>query len=243
MVSSQHETQPLLDKKIDEHDGDVKDALPPPRYSFSSNDNTVAEPASAVNGLSITGSYQLDPSLPLEKTDRRGGWHRHETPPTANLQARHGNITTKIAVTGDAPCANHATIRATSRTGDITLDITEKSAARNVDIETWTRRGTTIVLLPPTFAGVIELNTCRGRLIQLPGLEEKTALLRSTEQTLSFVVGTVCGDGKDAKADFVRLSSKKGGIAVGFSGVDGEAQALENVRKELSACRRRCGSC
>ena len=95
---------------------------------------------------------------------------------------------------------------------------TEKFAGRNIDIETWTRRGTATVLLPPTFAGVVELNTCRGRLMQLSGLEGKTALLRSSDHTLSFVVGTVSGDGKGAKADFVRLSSKKGGIAVGFSG-------------------------
>ena len=112
-----------------------------------------------------------------------------------------------------------------------------------MDVETWTRWGTTIVLLPPTFAGVVELNTSRGRLMQLPGLEGKTTLLRSSDQTLSFVVGSVSTDTKGARADYIRLSSKKGGIAVGFSDADGDVQSLEAVRKELSARRRCCGDC
>ena len=47
-----------------------------------------------------TGSYELDPSLPLQKTPRCGSWHRHKTPPTANFHARHGNITAKLGVKG-----------------------------------------------------------------------------------------------------------------------------------------------
>ncbi|KZV72919.1 hypothetical protein PENSPDRAFT_649343 [Peniophora sp. CONT] len=259
---SQHETQPLLDKKTDDYNTDVKDS-PPPGYSFtSSDDDAVSNPASAVNGLSIsvhlhneiTGSYELDPALP---TNGRGTG--------ANFKSHHGNITTKLAVTGTANTPNigrnYATIRATSETGDILIDVTEMSSRRCLDVETWTRRGNTILLLPPNFLGVVGLKTSRGRLIQLPGLEGRTSITwrpsgwklsflgrewtfyprewTSFRRESSFLVGPVFESvSMDVKGiSCVRLSSKKGGIAVGFSGVDGEPQMLENVRKDLSARR------
>ncbi|KZV72918.1 hypothetical protein PENSPDRAFT_649341 [Peniophora sp. CONT] len=116
---------------------------------------------------------------------------------------------------------------------------TEKSSGRSLDVETWTRRGNTLVLLPPNFLGAVSLNTSRGRLTQLPGLDGRTSILRSSDRELFFLVGPVLESvSADVKGiDYVRLSSKKGGIAVGFSDVDGEPEMLENVRKELSARR------
>ena len=104
--------------------------------------------------LTAIGTYKLDPSLPLVKADRCGrGWHRNETLPTASFKARHGSITTKLAITGDSVCVEPATIRALARSGDILMDIvrlysqclpsdcmysssvqTEKTAERHLDV-------------------------------------------------------------------------------------------------------------
>lgn len=76
----------------------------------------------------------------------------------------------------------------------------------------------------------------RGDLVQLPGLEGKTDILRSSDHTLNFTVGSnsaaMLGDSQTPKqAGHVRLGSMRGGIAVGFDGVDND---ILKVQKRLS---------
>jgi len=206
---------------------------------------TVVAPQSSVptNGLSvftvlepIKGSWLLDPLAALSSgpsvlqtivQSRAGGRRprrfRNMTvgSPTAKFDSRHGSISTVLRVVGDSVPAV-ATIRCTTRSGNIVLELVTKSPSRMVHIDAYSRSGNISLLIPRSFSGVVELRARRGDVELLPVLASSVRIVRASDKETVVLVGNNAFPeaGPSNTGDLARLCNRSGHLRLGFCGED-----------------------
>jgi len=205
----------------------------------------VVTPPSGVstNGLnvftlikSIRGSWLLDPLAPRSARPsvlrsivqyRIGGsphGFRNMTlgRPTAKLDSRRGNISATLRVVGGADTTATATIRATTRSGNIVLELVSKSPSRIVHFDAYSQSGNISLLIPRSFSGVVELRARNGGMELLPALASFANVTRASDGETVVLIGNnaIHRVGTRRSGDHARLCSHSGRVRLGFSGED-----------------------
>ncbi|KAI9510510.1 hypothetical protein F5148DRAFT_571172 [Russula earlei] len=222
---------------------------PPPAYGSTSSSVVLASsftaPSVPTNGVHvltmlepIRGSWLLDPLAPqssspsiVEKIveNRVAGGRRSRRvrnllsgAPTAKLDSRHGNISAAFRVVGESVMPANATIRSTTRSGNIVLELVSKSPTRTVHFDAYSRTGNISLLIPRSFSGVVELRARRGDTELLPALAASARIMRASDQeTVVFVGGGAFPQaGPSSNGDLARLCTRSGLLRLGFSGED-----------------------
>ncbi|KAI0272348.1 hypothetical protein BC834DRAFT_840677 [Gloeopeniophorella convolvens] len=194
-----------------------------------------------INGLNIStmfepirGSWLLDPlaasaSTPSimqtimdGRTGRRPRRFRNVTSgaPTAKLDSRRGNIAATFRVAGESATPATATIRSTTRSGNIVLELVSKASTRSVHIDAYSRQGNVTILVPRNFSGMVELRARRGDIDILPALVSSGRVVRSNDRETIVLLGDVGPVGDASSGDLARLYTRSGRVRLGFSGED-----------------------
>jgi hypothetical protein len=159
--------------------------------------------------------------------------------PDAVFRSRRGNLSLDLATTGYVNEVAKACIQASTKSGDISLNLISGASTKpRFDVEVNTRSGTceslalcfislmistgTIILfVPPTFCGAIQLHTRTGDLNFLPGIASGIQVVKSSDTEYLVLVGKQQPVGlQQAPADFCRLRTRTGNIIVGERGKD-----------------------
>ncbi|KAJ7334177.1 hypothetical protein DFH08DRAFT_301108 [Mycena albidolilacea] len=142
--------------------------------------------------------------------------------PDAVFRSRRGNISLDLATTGYANEVAKACIQASTKSGDISLNLISGASTKpRFDVEVNTRSGTIILFVPPTFCGAIQLHTRTGDLNFLPGIASGIQVVKSSDTEYLVLVGKQQPVGsQQALADFCRLRTRTGNIIVGERGKD-----------------------
>ncbi|KAI0046991.1 hypothetical protein FA95DRAFT_1606456 [Auriscalpium vulgare] len=223
------------------------DAAPP---DYSAAEHAIGASTSGgdspVNGLtvatrrdSINGTWMLDPFAPASTTslltsvvsaiNGRGGRRRRQrdiastlSSPAATFSTRHGSITARLAIVGDALSPARAGVKATTRDRKIDIDLFAKAPSKFIDLDVYSRKGRVLVMIPRTYSGIVDLSSRRGDVTVLPVLSAAARVVRAAGREVSILVGD---DGQAAGsssqfADHMHLYSRRGSVTVGFSGED-----------------------
>jgi hypothetical protein len=142
--------------------------------------------------------------------------------PTAKLDSRHGNIFATFGVVGESTVPATATIRTTTRNGNITLELASKSPWRTVHFDAYSRTGNITLLIPRGFSGLVELRGRRGDVELLPALAAYARVQRATNSETIVLIGDAAPPtpGVTGVGDLARLYSRSGRLRLGFSGED-----------------------
>ncbi|KAH9000103.1 hypothetical protein EDB92DRAFT_1812530 [Lactarius akahatsu] len=214
----------------------------PPSYAPASTSSAVP-PDVPTNGVNVStvfetirGSWLLDPlaaqstnqSLLQLLVENRAGrrprrFHNITTgAPTAKLDSRRGNIFATLRVEGELAVPATATIRSTTRTGNIVLELVYKSPSRTVNFDAYSRTGNISLLIPRSFSGLVELRGRRGDIELLPALAAFARVERATNSETVVLIGGVPlpTPGLTSTGDLARLYSHSGRLRLGFIGED-----------------------
>jgi len=184
----------------------------------------------------IRGSWLLDPLAPQSsetsifqtivqhRVGRRPRRSRNMTlgTATAKLDSRHGNISAALRVVGESPTTATATIRVTTRSGNIVLELISKSPTRMVHFDAYSRSGNISLLIPRSFSGVVELRARNGGMELLPALASSARIMRASDRETVVLVGNnaIPQVGASGTGDLARLCARSGNVRLGFSGED-----------------------
>ncbi|KAH9004503.1 hypothetical protein EDB86DRAFT_1949935 [Lactarius hatsudake] len=213
----------------------------PPSYAPASTSSV--QPDVPTNGVNVStvfetirGSWLLDPlaaqstnqSLLQLLVENRAGrrprrFHNMTAgAPTAKLDSRRGNIFATLRVEGELSVPATATIRSTTRTGNIVLELVYKSPSRTVNFDAYSRTGNISLLIPRSFSGLVELRGRRGDIELLPALAAFARVERATNSETVVLIGNVPSPtpGLTSTGDLARLYSHSGRLRLGFIGED-----------------------
>ncbi|KAF8493197.1 hypothetical protein F5888DRAFT_841692 [Russula emetica] len=185
----------------------------------------------------IRGSWLLDPLAPQSSgtsvlqtivQNRGAGRRPHRVrnmtlgTPTAKLDSRHGNISAALRVVGESAMTATATIRTTTRSGNIVLELVSKSPTRTVHFDAYSRSGNISLLIPRSFSGIVELRARNGGMELLPALASSARIMRTSDKETVVLVGNnaIPQVGASPSGDLARLSARSGSVRLGFSGED-----------------------
>ncbi|KAI9464440.1 hypothetical protein BJY52DRAFT_1184186 [Lactarius psammicola] len=232
----------------------------PPPYAPPSTSLAVPSgvPTNGVNVSTlfetIRGSWLLDPlaaqssnhSLLQVLVENRAGrrprrFHNMTVgAPTAKLDSRRGNIFATLRVVGESTVPATATIRSTTRTGNVVLELVSKSPSRTVHFDAYSRTGNISLLIPRSFSGLVELRGRRGDIELLPALAAFARVERATNSETVVLIGNVAPPtpGLTSIGDLARLYSLSGRLRLGFSGEDSfteNGSVIGQIFQRLSA--------
>jgi len=214
--------------------------------SLSRNTQPVVPFSAPINGLHmytkhdpIRGAWSLDPLAPQvpepglvqmfldgqpAKKKKRCCRSRSSkaVPPTAKLASRHGSIQAKLRVLGDSVVHSLTTIRAESRSGNVTLDLVSIAPTRTVHVDAYSRKGSVTLLVPRSYCGLVQLSSRHGPVVILPALAASGRVIstKNRETTVLLGDGPMPAMGADGITDTARLYSRHGRVRLGFSGED-----------------------
>jgi len=201
-------------------------------------------PSVPTNGLNIftviepiRGSWLLDPLAPQpsgpsilqtvvqHRAGRRPRRFRNMIlgTTTAKLDSRHGDISAALRVVGESAMTATATIRTTTRSGNIVLELVSKSPTRTVHFDAYSRSGNISLLIPRSFSGVVELRAQSGGMELLPALASSASIMRTSDRETAVLVGNNAIPQVGASGttgDLARLCARSGRVRLGFSGED-----------------------
>ncbi|KAI0308883.1 hypothetical protein OF83DRAFT_1288808 [Amylostereum chailletii] len=190
----------------------------------------------------ISGSWRIDPSMPppppgilaevlqafVQRRRRRetrrarlsDGLQTGGVEPNVSFDSLQGAIVADLGFVGKYP--TKSTVRATTRNGNVFIDLFEKSPGQIVDIEVYSSRGNSTLLLPPTFSGTVDIHTRHGKIDLLPGLSRHARVISSSRHDIRILVDRVgdqpaMGGTSLQHADVARLASRMGNFRVGLS--------------------------
>ncbi|KAJ7890493.1 hypothetical protein B0H14DRAFT_2689505 [Mycena olivaceomarginata] len=151
----------------------------------------------------ITGTYYINPQNLMSEIKGRRKKRKLKSIPDAVFRSRRGNLSLDLATTGYANEVAKACIQASTKSGDISLNLISGASTKpRFDVEVNTRSGTIILFVPPTFCGAIQLHTRTDtEYLVLVGKQQPVGL-------------------QQAPADFCRLRTRTGNIIVGERGKD-----------------------
>jgi len=219
--------------------------------SRSGNMLPVAAPPPSVptNGVSVAtvidpirGSWLLDPlaapssgssilqAIVATSTERRPRRLRNITmgAPTGKFTSRLGNISASFRVVAQAATPATATIQATTRSGNIIMELVSKSPTRTVHFDAYSRMGNVSLLIPRSFSGFVELRARSGKIDLLPALASSARVVRMTDRETVVHIGNepVPQVGFTSTGDLARLYARSGRLRIGFSGEDSFIETL-----------------
>nr|GAT45710.1 predicted protein [Mycena chlorophos] len=173
----------------------------------------------------ISGTYYVSPHTvatpPATGRRRRRKQKRKQLVPDAVFRSRRGNLALDLGTTGYASENAAASIAASTRSGNISMNLIAGAAVRpRFDVEISTRSGNVVLFIPPTFSGAIQLHTKRGEMQFLPGITSEMRVVKATETEYLVFVGAQHIGGEQTPADFCRLRTRRGNIMVGIRGKD-----------------------
>ncbi|KAI9433594.1 hypothetical protein H4582DRAFT_2082223 [Lactarius indigo] len=216
---------------------------PPPYTPAPASASLAVPPTVPTNGVNVStvfetirGSWLLDPLAPQSTNqsllqllvENRAGrrprrFHNMTVgAPTAKLDSRRGNIFATLRVGGESAVPAIATIRSTTRSGNIVLELVSKSPSRVVHFDAYSRMGNISLLIPRSFSGLVELRGRRGDIELLPALAAFARVERATNSDTVVLIGNVPPPtpGLTSTGDLARLYSRSGRLRLGFSGED-----------------------
>ncbi|KAJ7247634.1 hypothetical protein B0H12DRAFT_738500 [Mycena haematopus] len=158
--------------------------------------------------------------------------------PDAVFRSRRGNLSLDIATTGYASDVPKAFIEASTKSGNISLNLISGADTKpRFDVEANTRSGTIVLFVPNTFSGAIQLHTKTGDLTFLPGLASGIQIIKSSDNEYLVLVGKQqqAVGLQPAYADFCRLRTRTGNIIVGERGKDTYVKTT-SVWQKLGDC-------
>jgi len=173
----------------------------------------------------ITGTYYIEPKNVTELVSRRKKRkNKIKHIPDAVFRTKRGNITLDLATTGHANEVAKASVVASTKSGNISLNLISGAESRpRFDLEANTRSGNIVLFVPNTFAGAIQLHTKRGNIDFLAGIASGMQVVKSTDTEYLVLVGNQGRQqplGSSQPADFCRLRTRTGNIIVGERGKD-----------------------
>ncbi|KAJ7043653.1 hypothetical protein C8F04DRAFT_1072862 [Mycena alexandri] len=170
----------------------------------------------------INGTYYIKPkNLNKEVPTRRKQRQKFRPIPDAVFRSRRGDLSLDLATTGYASETPKAVVVASSKSGDISLNLISGGDIKpRFDLEVETHGGNIILFVPPTFSGAVQLHTKTGDLNLLPGLASGMQVVKSTDTEYLVLVGKQQPPGSRAPSDFCRLRTRTGNITVGERGKD-----------------------
>jgi len=186
---------------------------------------------------SIRGSWLLDPLAPqssgssilqttvASRSGRRARRSRNNMTmgnATAKLTSRNGGISAAFRVVGFSGTPATAIINATTRGGNIVLELVSKDPIRTVHFDAYSQMGNVTLLIPRNFSGLVELRARNGNIELLPALASFGRIVGMTHRETVVLVGNGAppGAGFTGTGDFARLCSHSGRLRLGFSGED-----------------------
>ncbi|KAI0029948.1 hypothetical protein K488DRAFT_72587 [Vararia minispora EC-137] len=201
---------------------------------FNPSEHTLWK-APTVNGLhllqeeDIAGAWRLDTDLPPvakpPKKSRRPRRARQvmEANPNLSLETtkKAGNIAAQLAFVGRPEYGSRkAFVRVTTRAGKVNIDVKEQVPGRHFDLDVYSKSGDSIILIPRSFQGIIELYSGKGKVIVRPTLASAARTLKSSKEEMLLLVGGASAE-QSEHMDYVRFSSEGGAsVAVGFTAED-----------------------
>ncbi|KAK7025276.1 hypothetical protein R3P38DRAFT_2953693 [Favolaschia claudopus] len=171
----------------------------------------------------ITGTYYINPQNLTTEIKGRRKKRKFKQIPDAVFRSRRGNISLDLATTGYVDSVSKASIHATTKSGDISLNLISGADIRpRFDLEVNTRSGNIVLFIPSTFSGAIQLHTNKGDLQFLPGISSTMQVVKSEHNECLVLVGKQQSVGSSPlnQADFCRLRTRSGNIIVGERGKD-----------------------
>jgi len=170
----------------------------------------------------ITGTYYISPQNLVTEIKGRRKKRKQRPVPDAVFRSRRGNLSLDLATTGYSTEAPKALIQASTKSGNISLNLISGADTKpRFDVEVNTKSGTIVLFVPNTYSGAIQLHTNTGDLEFLPGLASRLQVVKSSDNEYLVLVGTQQPIGlQPACADFCRLRTRTGNIIVGERGKD-----------------------
>ncbi|KAJ7066558.1 hypothetical protein C8F01DRAFT_1123689 [Mycena amicta] len=172
-----------------------------------------------------SGTYYIAPHIvaPEVSGRRKKQKRKQKHIPDAVFRSRRGNLSLDLGTTGYASENAKASIDASTKSGNISLNLIAGSHVRpRFEVEVNTRTGSVVLFVPSTFSGAIQLHTKTGDLQFLPGITAEMRVVKSTETEYLVLLGPqpLPSGGQQAPADFCRLRTRSGNIVVGIRGKD-----------------------
>ncbi|TFY65870.1 hypothetical protein EVG20_g5218 [Dentipellis fragilis] len=177
----------------------------------------------------IFGTWNIDPSLPRKQETPSifNFGRRHDTnPPNVSLSSRNGSVMVRLAITGPSNLTTR--VQAGTRKGSIHIDVFSKGPGKYVRLNTYTRKGDTVILLPRDYVGVVELRSRKGLVDILPSLAKCARILKVSSNGAIVIIGDspsllYVQDVAAAamyNGDYGFFASRRGRVKIGFSGED-----------------------
>lgn len=147
--------------------------------------------------------------------------------PNLTLETKDKDIHANIAVIGRATDEDRkAYLRVTSQQGKVHVDVKQKTVGRFFDLDVYSKKGNTTILVPHGFAGVIEVRHRKDKLKVRDNLASVSRFVRSSEGEALLLVGQ--GQENPSMADYVRCTCVQGELALGYS-LDDESVILKKA--------------
>jgi len=156
--------------------------------------------------------------------------------PHASFRTRRGPISLALDIGNSHEKCHQVTAEVLSKRGDIDLDIRSKPSGKTLSLSVFSRRGQTIVLLPPNFCGDIHVLTRKyGTFEVMPGLSQYVRSMNSYKRTAILAIGGSLAEdtAKSTVLDRCHLATRRGHIIVGLSGVDNMPSKKESFWQKL----------
>ncbi|KAH9941993.1 hypothetical protein B0H21DRAFT_538944 [Amylocystis lapponica] len=167
--------------------------------------------------------------------ESRSRWFGRARAPIVNaaFRTRQSAITLEVAVVGSPVLTEpqgqtskmRGRVMASSRHGNISVNLFELHHSRNVDLDVSTRSGNIVVLLPLNFNGTVCVRQRNGGANLLPQFAARMRLVRATDREKLMVLDG--GDLADAQnqnqadsSDHCVIGTRHGKVMIGLSGLD-----------------------
>jgi len=148
--------------------------------------------------------------------------------PTAKFTSLLGNISASFRVVAESATPATATIKATTRSGHIVLELVSKSPERMVHFNAYSGTGNVSLLIPRSFSGFVELQSWSGNVELLPALASSAHIVRTSDRETVIHIGNdpVPQAGFTSASDLAQLCAHSGRLRLGFSGEDAFTESL-----------------
>jgi len=141
--------------------------------------------------------------------------------PTAKLDSQRGDIFATLQVVGESVVPETATIRSSTQTGNIVIELVSKTPARTINIDAYSQTGNISLLIPRNFSGIVEFRGRRSDIELLPALAAYAIVERTNNNETVVVIGNNAPTpGYAGVGDFARIYSCSGRMRLGFCGED-----------------------
>jgi len=217
------------------------DVPPPPPYTtdrFRDIPSSFQTPESDIHSVNhlhihnhlgnVIGTYCIDPAMPMPyKSKGKAKWQASPKTPNASFRTRHrASISINLATRGNTTENNKTYVQATTRKGDININLYSLQKGKHINLDVSSRKGRVLVLIPRNFYGAIQLKSRKSAHKVLPALSSASRVLIAKDREMLILVGDPSassaspGTADDLTTDFCQLGSRKGKVIVGFSGED-----------------------